>query len=107
MMKGNSCSGAAAAEPENAIVPIASAPKAAARRKFSLSASRLNIGRPLFECFSRQFGASLAGSLAGDGFRMFASKGQNGFVGTEKCFVAVSREAKNVGRAEKGRFMRR
>src|ERR1019366_3238568 len=49
MMKGNSCSGAAAAEPENAIVPIASAPKAAARREFSFNASRLNIGGPLFE----------------------------------------------------------
>jgi hypothetical protein len=47
MMKGNSCSGVAAAAPENAIPPIASAPKAAARREFSLNASRLNVGRPL------------------------------------------------------------
>src|ERR1700687_1869755 len=49
MKKGNSCSGAAAAEPENAIPPIASTPKAAARRELSLNASRLNIGSPLFD----------------------------------------------------------
>src|SRR5260370_15576230 len=46
-MKGSSCSGvAAAAAPENAMVPIASAPKVAARQEFSLNASGLNIGRP-------------------------------------------------------------
>jgi hypothetical protein len=38
------------------------------------------------------FGASLAGPLAVNGFRMFASKGQNGFVGCGNCFVAVSRQ---------------
>jgi hypothetical protein len=42
MKNGNSGSGAAAAEVENAIVPIASAPKAAAA-----SFDDLNIGRPL------------------------------------------------------------
>jgi hypothetical protein len=48
MMKGNSGSGAAAAEVESA-TPIASAPKAAAaRREFSLSASRLNSVDPYF-----------------------------------------------------------
>src|SRR5882757_2232188 len=48
MTKGNSGSGAAAAEPENAM-PMASAPRAAAaRREFSFSVSRLNICRPLF-----------------------------------------------------------
>jgi hypothetical protein len=89
MMKGNSCSGVAAAAPENAMVPIASAPKLAARREFSLNASRLNIGPPLFDrrC---AFGALLGGSLTGNGFRMFASKAKNGFVGLENCFVAVS-----------------
>jgi hypothetical protein len=61
----------------------------------------LNIGRPLFERFSRQFGASLAGSLAAKGFRLFASKGQNGFVGVRNCFVAVSREVKNLKRMRK------
>jgi hypothetical protein len=46
MKKGNSCSGvAAAAEPENAIAPIASAPKAAAaQRQFGLNASELSMG---------------------------------------------------------------
>jgi hypothetical protein len=34
-MKGKNCSGVAAAEAENAIVPIANAPKAAARQEFS------------------------------------------------------------------------
>jgi hypothetical protein len=43
MKNGNSGSGAAAAEVENAIAPIASAPKAAAA-----SFDDLNIGRPLF-----------------------------------------------------------
>src|ERR1700681_3832689 len=48
MTKGNSGSGAAAAEPENAM-PMASALRAtAARREFSLSVFRLNICRPLF-----------------------------------------------------------
>src|ERR1700692_3482541 len=47
MKKGNSCSGVAAAEPENAMVPIASAPKAgAAQRQFSLNASRLSMIDP-------------------------------------------------------------
>jgi hypothetical protein len=41
---------------------------------------------------ARVFGASLSGSLPGDGFRMFASKGQNGFIGRGNCFNAVSRE---------------
>src|SRR5260370_30075490 len=46
-MKANSRSGvAAAAAPENAMVPIASAPKVDARQEFSLNASGLNIGRP-------------------------------------------------------------
>src|ERR1700682_6847691 len=48
MTKGNSGSGAAAAEPENAM-PMASALRAtAAWREFSLSVFRLNICRPLF-----------------------------------------------------------
>jgi hypothetical protein len=52
MMNGNSGSGVAAADPENATAPIASAPKAAAaRREFNFKASRLNIGRPLFYHF--------------------------------------------------------
>jgi hypothetical protein len=34
----------------------------------------------------------VAAALAVDGFRMFASKGQNGFVGCANCFVAVSRQ---------------
>ena len=48
MIKGNNGSGDAAAEAENATAPIAMAPKAAARREFSLNASRLNMARPLF-----------------------------------------------------------
>jgi hypothetical protein len=92
MMKGNSCSGVAAAAPENAMVPIASALKVAARREFSLNASRLNLGRPCLIALARPFGASLDQSLAGEGFRMFASNPQNGFVGAENCFVAVSRQ---------------
>src|SRR5450759_2731383 len=47
-MKGNSGSGPAAAAPEKAIVPIASAPKAAARRALSLNMSRLNMVVPCF-----------------------------------------------------------
>ena len=47
-MKGNSGSGEAAADAENAAAPIAMAPKAAARREFSFNASRLNMARPLF-----------------------------------------------------------
>jgi len=43
---------------------------------------------------ARQFGASLMRPVPGGGFRTFASDRQNGFVGMEKCFVAVSREAK-------------
>src|SRR5439155_23196811 len=89
MRKGNSGSGAAAAEPENAIVPIASAPKAtAARREFSFNASRLNIARPCFR--ARQFGVSLTGISTGQRFQEVCVKRQNGFVGAEKCFVAGS-----------------
>jgi hypothetical protein len=40
----------------------------------------------------RQFGVLLGGSLRGKGFRSFASKHQNGFVGAENCFVAVLRQ---------------
>src|SRR5258707_186596 len=48
MMNGNSCSGAALAEPVKASVPIASAPRAmAARRELFLKPSRLNMCRPL------------------------------------------------------------
>jgi hypothetical protein len=42
-MKGNSGNGAAEAAPEKATTPIASAPKAAARRQFSLRVLGLNI----------------------------------------------------------------
>src|SRR5258705_504056 len=81
MMNGNSCSGVAAAEPENAMAPIASAPKAAAaRREFSLNASRLSMIRPLLDRPDASFGA-LGGSLSDKGFRKFASKAQNDFVG--------------------------
>src|SRR5712671_7729230 len=82
MMKGNSCSGVAAAEPENETVPIASAPKAAAAgRQFGLNASRLSMIRPLFDRPDASFGALLSGSVSDKGFRMFASKAQNDFVG--------------------------
>ena len=75
------CSGVAAVEPENAMVPIATAPKAAAaRRQFSLNASRLSMIRPLFDRPGASFGA-LTGSLSDKGFRKFASKAQNDFVG--------------------------
>src|SRR6478672_2685235 len=75
MMKGNSCSGVAAAEPENAIAPIASAPKAAAaQRQFNLNASRLSMRGPLFDRPGAVFGALLSGSVSDKGFRMFASK---------------------------------
>src|SRR5258706_5930523 len=79
MMKGNSCSGAAAAEPENEMVPIASAPKAAAaQRQFGLNASRLSMICPPFDRPDASFGA-LTGSLSDKGFRKFASKAQNDF----------------------------
>src|SRR5258707_14030298 len=90
-MKGNSCSGVAATEPENAMVPIASAPRAAAaRRKFSLNGSRLNTVGALFERSGASFGASLWAALPGDGFRMLSSEAQNGFVWYMNSFVAMS-----------------
>jgi hypothetical protein len=56
--KGKSCTGVAAAEPDNAMVPIAKAPKAAARRKevemrkvemreIETNLLKFSIGRPL------------------------------------------------------------
>jgi hypothetical protein len=61
----------------------------------------LNIARPLFDRLSRQFGASLQRSLPREGFRTFASKRQNGFVGTGKCFVVMSSQTKNFCRGPK------
>ena len=57
----DSGSGEPAAAPENAIAPIASAPKATARRELNVNPSRLNIGRPLFEPCRTSFGALLRG----------------------------------------------
>src|ERR1700738_853326 len=109
-IKGNSSSGAATAEPEmvqdNEIAPIASAPKAKARRELRLNASRLSIGGPL--CFKVGFCAPGAisaprwgQSVQGGRFRTFASKSQNGFVRVRKCFVNVSWRTKNHEQATK------
>jgi hypothetical protein len=89
MKKGNSGSGVAAADAENAIPPVASAPRtAAARREVDLNAfehgpSPVPNARALFD-------ASLHQGLAGKGFRAVASRRQNGFVGLGNCFVLVS-----------------
>jgi hypothetical protein len=66
---------AAIAEPENAIAPIASAPKAAARREVAINLLRLSIGRPLSHRLLDWLGASsalLKKLLPGKGFSSFA-----------------------------------
>src|SRR5882757_4415986 len=70
-MKGNSCSGVAAAAPENAMAPMASAPNAAARREFSLNASGLNIGRPLSDRPRAPVRRVVGSITTGRGFQKF------------------------------------
>jgi hypothetical protein len=96
-MNGNSGSGMAAAEAENATAPIATAAKAAAVREFNFNAPRLNIARPPVWSLARHSAHWLAAPLQGKGFRAFALKAQNGFVELGNCFIAVLREAKLSG----------
>src|SRR3954465_1979803 len=67
-MNGKIGSGEASADAENAIV--IPAPRAAMR--LSLDACTLNMGRPPFDRLRAHFGALLAASLRGGGFRTFA-----------------------------------
>src|ERR1700730_17138511 len=89
MMNGNSGSGVAIAGAEKAMAPIASAPKATARQEFNFNASRLNMAVPCLIAFA-PVRRSFRELSPGKGFRRFASKPQNGFVGVGNCFVLVS-----------------
>jgi hypothetical protein len=46
---------------------------------------------------SHPFGASLRELIPAAGFRTFASRPQNGFVGVGNCFISVSPDVKNGG----------
>src|SRR2546423_12243543 len=74
-MNGKIGSGEASAYAENAIV----IPAPSAAMRLSLDACTLNMGRPSFDRLRANFGALLAASLRGGGFRTFASNPQNGF----------------------------
>ena len=73
MKNGNSGSGAAAAEADNATLPIASAPKAAAaRRVFNLM--EWNIVDPCFGAHARQFRRVVGQTITGQAFQDVCTK---------------------------------
>src|SRR6266446_3267735 len=88
-------------QPDETLVPIASAPKAAAaQRPLSFNASRLSMIRPLFDRPGASFGALLSGSVSDKGFRMFASKAQNDFV-RQGIVSSRCREEENLKQARR------
>jgi hypothetical protein len=60
---------------------------------------------PCLIALARLFGASLGQSLPGKGFRTFASKPQNGFVGCRNCFVAVCRTKRSLRTIARGKVI--
>src|SRR3954451_11167194 len=92
MKKGNSCSGAAVAEAENATTPAASAPSAtAARRVVSLNGFSMVV--PCFSLFERQLNAPLRRVVneisTRRGFPDVCFKSAKWFRGGENCFIAA------------------
>ena len=101
-MKGNSGSGAAAAEAGECDGADRQRAEGGGTAGIPLQCIQIEHGSsPVLTAHRASSACSLAASVPGNGFKTFASKAENGFVAVMNCFMTVSCSRRIAGLTKK------